>query len=301
MRSVKGERLDSPWSPTSTVGVSLRLAGLAVDALLDEIDLFPKPGLVSPVDTGSHHDMDYVLMRVSAESLREPFSRIAGAAAAGAAFESGLVPLGVEAERRMLEATGGINTHRGAIFAMGLLVAATARAGIDAGPDSVRSGLLEEWGPALLRHAKSDARVGARLEAAAGYPSLFERALPHYRSRLNDGFAADAAAIETLFLLIASVSDTNLTHRGGLAGAAFARGRAEAFLGSGGISRADWKARAIGIHAEFVQKNLSPGGAADLLAGTLFLHLPSAAEGFPVVKDARKLLMNSRRLSPGAV
>jgi len=286
MRSVSRETLDLSCPARLTAAASPGLAGLAVDALLAEIDLYPKPGLVSPVDTGSHHDMDCGLMRTSAESLREPFSRIAGAAAAGAAFESGLVPLGVEAERRMLEVTGGVNTHRGAIFAMGLLVSATALAGIGAGPDTVRTVLLEAWGPALLRHARSDARVGARWEAAAGYPSLFERALPHYRHRLQEGFAADAAAIETLFLLIASVSDTNLIHRGGSKGAAFARGRARDFLGSGGIAGKDWKPRAIGIHAEFVERNLSPGGAADLLAGTLFIHRTCAAEEFPVVKEA---------------
>ena len=277
---------DSPCTLFPTSATSRRLADLAVGALLDEVELYPKPGLVSPVDTGSHDDMDCVLMRTSAESLREPFSRIAEAAAAGAAFESGLVPLGVEAERRMLDATGGVNTHRGAIFAMGLLVAASARSGLAAGPDSVRAELLETWGPALLRHARSDARVGARWEAAAGYPSLFERALPHYCHRLHEGFAADVAAIETLFLLIASVSDTNLIHRGGSTGAAFARGRARDFLGSGGIARKDWKPRAIGIHAEFVERNLSPGGAADLLAGTLFIHRTCATEEFAVVREA---------------
>ena len=106
----------------------LALAHDAVQALHDELAAYPKPGLVSPVDSGSHDDMDHALMGRSAEALRQPFVELAAAGRLGLGFDEALKPLGIAAERRMMAATGGINTHRGAIFCLGLVVAALARA-----------------------------------------------------------------------------------------------------------------------------------------------------------------------------
>lgn len=253
------------------------LADQAVGALIEELELYPKPGLVSPVDGGSHRDMDHALLRRSAESLRESFQEIAELP--NPSFAE-LAELGRLAERRMLVTTGGINTHRGAIFAIGLLVAATA-----ADRESPRRVLRERWSQALLQHStaadQADSHganvrrrsgvAGARGEAAAGFPSIFELALPRFRDLLVAGQSREAAAIETLFLLIANIEDTNLHHRGGSDGATFARHRAQAFLDAGGVAQANWKPSAIEIHHEFVARNLSPGGAADLLAATFFI------------------------------
>lgn len=252
------------------------LADMAVSALIEELELFPKPGLVSPVDSGSHKDMDYALLRRSAESLRESFREIA--ATPDPDFKS-LVELGLCAERRMLAATDGINTHRGAIFALGLLVAAAA-----ADPESPRRALQSRWSDALREHStagmnadshgalvrRQSSATGARGEAAAGFPSVFELALPRFCALIDADQSREAACIETLFLLIAHVEDTNLYHRGGEAGAAFARQRAGEFLDAGGVSAPNWKSTATEIHREFVARNLSPGGAADLLAATIF-------------------------------
>lgn len=253
------------------------LADLAVAALMEELALFPKPGLVSPVDNGSHLDMDYALLRRSAESLRESFREIA--AAQNPNFAK-LVELGRQAEFRMLATTGGINTHRGAIFAIGLLVAAAA-----ADPKSPHRALRERWSHDLFQHSSSGLQAdshgsrvrqqnhttGARGEAAAGFPSIFDLALPRFRELIASGQSREAAAVETLFLLIARIEDTNLYHRGGSDGAIFARQSAQEFLDSGGVSNPEWKRRAIEIHHAFVVKNLSPGGAADLLAATFFI------------------------------
>ena len=95
------------------------LAVAAVAALHDELKAYPKPGLVSPVDSGAHADMDFALMCTSANALLEPLAHLAAAGREGRSFEEALMPLGIAAERRMLAATGGINTHRGAIFSMG--------------------------------------------------------------------------------------------------------------------------------------------------------------------------------------
>ena len=105
------------------------LARAAVTAMRNELQAYPKPGLVSPVDSGAHADMDFEVMCRSADSLLLPFAALAAAGRAGRSFEQALMPLGIEAERGMLAVTGGVNTHRGAIFSVGLIVAATAGEG----------------------------------------------------------------------------------------------------------------------------------------------------------------------------
>ena len=166
------------------------LARAAVAALREELAAYPKPGLVSPVDSGAHDDMDFDLMCRSAESLGEPFAALAAAGRAGQGFETALLPLGIEAERRMLAATGGINTHRGAIFSMGLIVAAIGRTeslGLALSSAAVRATLLRHWGTALDSHAargpaaqshggdvqRRTGHGGARHEAARGFPGIF--------------------------------------------------------------------------------------------------------------------------------
>ena len=92
------------------------LAGAAVAAMRDELELHPKPGLVSPVDSGAHRDMDFALMCRSAESLRQPFALLAAAGRRGQSFDTALAPRGRDAQRTMLQATGGVYTPRGALF-----------------------------------------------------------------------------------------------------------------------------------------------------------------------------------------
>ena len=103
------------------------LGRAAIVSLYDELALAPKPGLVSFVDAGSHHDMDAGTFLRSLFALRHYFVRIAAQGAASTAFAP-LQALGIAAEARMLRATGGVNTHRGAIFTLGLLCAAAGAA-----------------------------------------------------------------------------------------------------------------------------------------------------------------------------
>ena len=267
----------------------LALAHDAVQALHDELAAYPKPGLVSLVDSGSHDDMDHALMARSAEALRQPFVELAAAGRQARGFDEALKPLGIAAERRMMAATGGINTHRGAIFCLGLVVAAIARAEEQAAAattaTTVRAVLLGTWGAALAGHASADGasdshgglvrrtlgRDGARREAAAGFPGVFEVALPAYRAALGDGLDANAARVHTLFALMATVDDTTVLYRGGADGDAFVREEARRFLADGGCRRAGWQPAAEEIHRQFVARRLSPGGCADLLAATLLV------------------------------
>ena len=263
------------------------IARAAVTAMRDELQAYPKPGLVSPVDSGAHADMDFDLMCRSADSLLSPFVALAAAGRAGWSFDQSLVPLGIEAERGMLAVTGGVNTHRGAIFSVGLIVAAIARALASysvISPAAVRAALRETWGDALDAHAERDheashgglvrrrtGRDGARREAARAFPGVFETGIPAYRRALQAGLDDNAAGIQTLFALMSSIDDTTVLYRGGLEAGSFVRQSAAHFLADGGCHRPNWFEQAEALHRAFVARNLSAGGCADLLACTLLV------------------------------
>jgi len=263
------------------------LARAAVTALHDELRAYPKPGLVSPVDSGAHADMDFDLMCRSADSLLPPFASLAAAGRVAASFEQTLMPLGIAAERGMLAVTGGINTHRGAIFSVGLLVAAIARAqavSASHSPAVIRTALRETWGDALDAHAERDheashggvvrrttGRDGARREAARGFPAVFETGLPAYHHAREAGLDDNAAGIQTLFALMSSIEDTTVLYRGGLEAHSFVRRSAADFLADGGCHQPGWFEKAEALHRAFIARNLSAGGCADLLACTLLV------------------------------
>ncbi|WP_246797392.1 triphosphoribosyl-dephospho-CoA synthase [Burkholderia perseverans] len=299
------------------------IAELGATCLRLEVQTWPKPGLVSEVDTGSHDDMDAGTFARSAAAIRPYLAELAAAGAARAEMAV-LRRIGLRAEHAMLAATGGVNTHRGAIFGLGLLCAAAGlRAAMGAGelasgmsalsapalytsvsgaPTSGTSAfgasipgasipaavptlgeiVAQQWGAEILvgprasdSHGEMAVRRhgvgGARQEAASGFPSVYQIGLRALREAqaLRPGDAL-AARVQACFALIAAVADTNLLHRGGAGGLAFAQRRARDFLARGGIGAADWLARAEAVHRAFVVRRLSPGGAADLLAMSLF-------------------------------
>lgn len=273
-----------PAQPAGELAPRLQALGRAATAALyDELALDPKPGLVSFVDAGSHEDMDAGIFMRSLFALRHYFPRIAAAGAANAPFDA-LRTLGVVAEQRMLQATGHVNTHRGAVFTLGLICAAAGRLMADArplSPQAIRDTLLERWGQALRDHARSaSASNGQRVarlhglrpvaeEAALGFPVLFETALPALRTAR--GLGAQRARLQALFHIVEVLDDTNLAHRGGLPGLHFAQQAARDFLRAGGAARPDAIDHARAIHARFVSRRLSPGGAADVLAAACLL------------------------------
>lgn len=260
----------------------------AIRSLHAELVLYPKPGLVSPVDNGSHDDMDAGLFMRSLFSLRHYFIRMAHAGAQAASFDA-LKQYGMQAERRMLAATNGINTHRGAIFSLGMLCAAAGYCHARSLPlsaNNLRSVLRAEWGKSLLAHASpavaklsNGIRVthlyavnGARAEGAQGFPAVFEIGLPQLLLSFAAGAPASEAQVDALFSLMAQMADTNIYHRGGTDGAALVRQTALQFMQSGGTAQADWQSRALECHRLFVSQNLSPGGAADMLSASWLVY-----------------------------
>ncbi|MBI5068587.1 MAG: triphosphoribosyl-dephospho-CoA synthase [Deltaproteobacteria bacterium] len=256
----------------------------ALAALHEELVLPGKPGLVSPGDAGAHGDMDAGTFFRSLLALRGAFASLARAGAEGAPFAA-LRDLAVAAEARMLRATGGVNTHRGALFALGLLSAAAGREGAAGRTpgDDLGAAVRRHFGAALRdlppdprshgsRAARHHGLPGARDEALAGFPHLFGVALPALRSCLARGAGRRRAALQALYALVAALPDTNLLHRGGAGGLAFAQAAARRFLDAGGVLSPGWQLRARAVHRAFVDRGLSPGGSADMLAGALFVE-----------------------------
>ncbi|MFO1127388.1 MAG: triphosphoribosyl-dephospho-CoA synthase MdcB [Rhodospirillales bacterium] len=271
--------------------VAEQVGELAAAALTAGLETWPKPGLVSPVDCGSHDDIDETTFRCSIAAIRPFYVRLAVAGAAGAGMDR-LREIGRDAEAAMLVATGGVNTHRGAIFGLGLLCAAAGAAWAvrSSRPERSRpvsaadlAGIVHRrWGsgirrgPIPLRSHGSDAlrrfgAGGARAEAAAGFPHALRVGLPALQCGRAFAHGETAARVHAFFSLLAFVEDTNLLHRGGADGLRHAQRAARRFLSAAGVGQADWHAQAVAIHRAFVAKSLSPGGSADLLAVTIFL------------------------------
>lgn len=264
-----------------------RIAGAAEQALIDEVRTTPKPGLVDLRNNGSHRDMDVPLFLASAESLRPYFRRCAeiGQETCGLAPPEAFPMLretGIEAEQTMYRTTGGVNTHKGAIYTLGILCAAFGslmHAG-DARPmaekvlnlcmwiaeDAARNDLEQAESDTFgLRLYHEKGISGIRGEMMKGLPSV-SMALLEFRSALRNGSSRNDAGVITLLHLIANVDDTNLWHRGGQAGAEFAANATKELL------RIDPSIELIeALDDAFIARNLSPGGCADLLAATYLM------------------------------
>ena len=277
-------------APGATYAGAQPLGRAAVRALYAEIALEPKPGLVSFRDCGSHLDMDGTTFLRSLFALRSYFPRMAQAGYDRHSFGI-LELLGKKAEARMLVATRGVNTHRGAVFGLGLLCASAGQLhaqSLPLTPLHLRAVLLSTWGEALAARAKATRlatpksngqRVAQRFgmrsagdEAAQAFPTLFDITLPALQAALAGGATDRAARVQALFATMALLDDTNVVHRGGIEGLRFVQSAARNFLAAGGVLQNDWLLHARAVHTAFVQRRLSPGGAADVLASACWVE-----------------------------
>ncbi|WP_155358868.1 triphosphoribosyl-dephospho-CoA synthase [Acrocarpospora macrocephala] len=257
------------------------LADLAVQALCAEARLGPKPGLVDHRGRGAHDDMDLPLMLASAEALRPVFRSLARAARrmpVGAGLRAELGRLGRAGERVMLGVTRGVNTHRGALWALGLLVAgaATADDETEAVGRAARLAAIPD-GDVPVSHGERVRRRfrvgGARAEAAAGFPHVVEVALPRLRAGRAAGLAEDVARLDALLAVMSLLDDTCVLHRGGLEGLRVVRLGAARVLAEGGAGTGSGRAAHLELDGRLRAGRLSPGGSGDLLAAGLFLDL----------------------------
>ena len=271
-----------------------RISGQAVDSLIAEVHVGPKPGLVDRFNSGAHRDMDESTFIRSAESLRGYFTDCAYAGiylglTGDESVTDSLVSLGKDAEKTMLAATGGINTHKGAIFSMGIFAcaagmsdAAEVSGGAEPGNapgSSFRenvlrlgrnlSGLTISYGTAGARIRKEHGIGGIRGEAAAGYPTVFDTGLPALKAKLAAG-DAEAAALKALTAIIAEAEDTNVIARGGTEASKWLKSEAAGILKKSGTSGFDIREAFADLDRKCIEKNISPGGSADLLGLCLF-------------------------------
>lgn len=267
------------------------IAHLATQALQAELDTTPKPGLVDKDNNGAHHDMDYALMQRSIDTLHPYFVKLALLGCADALpTHTSIRDIGIEAERAMLSATNGVNTHKGALFSMGLAVVAAAheerkiaaneeqilkernggedvlvslRTTIKALAASFPDTSGTHGSKAKLLSKGTTAIKGALDNAREGYEMLFAEWLPFYIERRKEH---DAYTLhKTLLRIMCDLNDTNVIYRTDLATAEEVKQEARALLDN--FAEAALK----DMDRHYTARNISPGGAADMLSLTIFI------------------------------
>lgn len=281
-----------------TLSLAERLADLAVDALIDEADLSPKPALVDRRGSGAHTDLHLGLMHASALSLWPAFKEMAEAALdcgeIGLPLREALGRIGREGEAAMLATTGGVNTHRGAIWALGLLVAAATLEpeSSAAGAVTLRAARLallnDRHAPQPLSHGAQVAQRygarGAREEAQLAFPAVTTLALPQLKRSRAAGVGEQNARLDALLAIMTRLADTCVLYRAGEAGLQAMQQGARAVLDAGGSASLGGRRHLHALDQQLIALNASPGGAADLLAACLFLdRLERGAGPFPGV------------------
>ena len=248
------------------------IAHLATQALQAELDTTPKPGLVDKDNNGAHRDMDYALMQRSIDTLHPYFVQLALLGFADTLpSHTSIRDIGIEAEKAMLSATNGVNTHKGALFSMGLAVVAAAH---EKDTDSLQTTIKAlaasfpdtngtHGSKAKLLSKGTTAIKGALDNAREGYEMLFAEWLPFYIERRKEH---DAHTLhKTLLRIMCDLDDTNVIYRTDLATAEEVKQEARAQLDN--FSKAALK----DMDRHYTTRNISPGGAADMLSLTIFI------------------------------
>ncbi|MDR5744794.1 triphosphoribosyl-dephospho-CoA synthase [Caballeronia sp. LZ029] len=262
-----------------------RFGAHVVQALIDEVTLAPKPGLVDIRSRGAHRDLDWGLMCVSALALQPTFVELARAGIdiePMRALRERIGAIGRDGEARMFDATGGVNTHRGAIWALGLLVTAAAREPLELDPRAVasRAGSIarvqDRHAPAITGNKGEQACIdynvgGARGQAQAGFPHVVDIALPELMRSRARGDSETAARLNALLAVMATLDDTCVLARGGRDALAEMQHGARCVLERGGAAALAGRRELKALDRRLVELHVSPGGAADLLAAALFL------------------------------
>lgn len=271
------------------------IAHLATRALHAELDTTPKPGLVDKDNNGAHRDMDHALMSRSIRALHPYFVRLALLGfAADMPSHDDIVKTGIEAERAMFEATNGVNTYKGALFSMGLaVVAAAGKAwqGCSITPQALSAAISKlafafpdtkgTHGSKAKQTAASETATfkGALDNAREGYPMLFNDWLPFYANLSKNG--EPHALHLTLLRIMCDLDDTNIVYRTSLAMMKQVKEESRSVLSrwseaTHGTPQADGGTNLDTIlgdmNRSFVQRNISPGGSADMLSLVVFIN-----------------------------
>ncbi|MCR5778589.1 MAG: triphosphoribosyl-dephospho-CoA synthase CitG [Lachnospiraceae bacterium] len=271
------------------------IADTARWALIEEVMTTPKPGLVDCCSNGAHKDMDLMTFVNSANALKPYFKKMALCG-----FNNYKEPkkifqkirsIGIEAEEAMYKATGGVNTHKGLIFSIGILSAASAAARKKYGrysredifsieQDMVKDILLKELAEKKycrpVTHGENVYRKygasGVRGEAVTGYQTVREVALKELDEGIAAGHDFEDVKIQTFIALLANVEDSNILSRSDIDTLKKVQWMAGELYRENGVYGNDSKAVLKSWDKLFIEWNISPGGCADLLAIALFIH-----------------------------
>jgi triphosphoribosyl-dephospho-CoA synthase len=295
MRSIETRwQPEQPLPSAALRRLSERIGDMACSALLTEVMLTPKPGLVDQRNSGAHRDMDLQTFFASIHAIGTHFEQFALTGLLNAREPASrmlplLRPTGVLAEVDMRRATGNVNTHKGGIFAMGLLCAAAGRLcangahlGAEAVCDEVArmcAGLVAaELGAGMHPPATAGETLyqrhgmtGARGEAESGFATVREHSLPTYAALRARGVNRERALLQAMLQLLAWNADTNLVSRGGMEGLIFVQQQARWLVRHGGVLAHGGLNGLAALDDTLIARNLSPGGSADLIAVTVFL------------------------------
>ncbi|MHA3102838.1 triphosphoribosyl-dephospho-CoA synthase [Acinetobacter sp. ANC 3791] len=263
------------------------LADFAVQALLDEVRLSPKPALVDARSSGAHQDLTLSLMEQSAESLRNMFVAMSLAATRhgeiSQALREQIGQLGREGEQVMLAVTGGVNTHRGAIWALGLLVTAATLSPQGTSAENIcfcagQIAQLEDravTAKATPSHGQmvlhKHGKQGAKQQAQQGFPAIRQYALPQLRCTRQYSMREEFARLDALLAIMQHLDDTCVLYRAGLNGLKRMQQGAGKVLELGGYASLAARRELHLLEIDLLRLNASPGGAADLLAATIFV------------------------------
>jgi triphosphoribosyl-dephospho-CoA synthase len=277
--------LKTLWPLSNHQARAMRLAGLAREALIAEAQLTPKPGLVDRRGAGAHTDLSLSVMERSAFTI-EPYFREMAFMSEGAhpnqALREELAAVGRDAERAMLKATNGSNSHKGAIWILGLVISAAAvhfedepTASRIAATAKETASFEDRAAPRLVSHgdvaAKRYGVAGARGEARRGFPHVIDIGLPMLRSKRASGATEHVARLDTLLSIMSRLDDTCLLYRGGEEALVTAKAGAAAVESAGGSGTAIGRQKLFRLDRRLLALGVSPGGSGDLLAATLFL------------------------------
>ena len=261
--------------PTTIPYIIGHLASMALQA---ELDTTPKPGLVDRNDNGAHRDMDYALMRRSIQALHPYFVRLAQIG-----FDNPqprhdeIQQVGIEAEQAMFKATGGVNTHKGALFSIGLAavalggMACSNNAQLHSLSNSIASlaCLFPDTSGTHGSKAKANNKLkGALDNAREGYPQLFKAWLPFYLDRLAE---VDRYALhKTLLRIMCDLDDTNIVYRTSMETMQEVQAEARRML-EHIPETTHFEAALRAMNTDYIRRNISPGGSADMLSLVVFL------------------------------
>lgn len=271
----------------------LHYAGLARQAVLSEVNLTPKPGLVDRNNSGAHKDMGLEEFYRSTEAIAKWFPHFiqfgfTTSQQSSTSILCDIRPLGLACEQEMFNATNGINTHKGSIFSMGLLLAAIGRLTaqqVKLTPETICHEVALFCRGMVARELKQTNSLttagqrlyqqfgltGARGEAESGFNTVLTISLPAYQAELDQHNDAETALHQALLSLMAINDDTNIASRGGITGLHWFKSSAATLLKNGGSTQPYYLNKLKQFDQDCIEKNLSPGGSADLLIITQFL------------------------------